>query len=146
MTVLTGSWPALAARQASVSAVPAGLQAGPDAIARLTADPHVAATGRCQRALTPRAAALPPVLTSLPMLMTPGMLTKAGPYRKRLEAPAHEIAAAGRPGTSTAEQRPEGNGQRDRVTSMPIRVDPGRSQPPGAAHRGSIPPTNRQQT
>jgi hypothetical protein len=50
--------------------------------------------GKYQPVMKPGALVMPLVMTTLGLLLLPGMLTSVVAYRERLEALAHEIAEA----------------------------------------------------
>jgi hypothetical protein len=95
MITLMGTWPVLASKTGAVDTVPPLLrEVGPTVVSAMTDDPMWERWGAYQGVVNPRSIVLPLAMSTLGILMFPGMLANVEAYSDRLQGLAHQLAVA----------------------------------------------------
>lgn len=98
MITLMGMWPVLASRTGAIDTVPSPLrEVGPAVVNAMTGDPMWRQWGIYQGVMNPRSTVLPLAMSTLGVLMLPGMLANVEGYSARLQGLAHQLTAAASP-------------------------------------------------
>jgi hypothetical protein len=98
MITLMGTWPVIASRTGAIDTVPPLLRdVGPAVVSAMTDDPMWEQWGAYQGVANPRSIVLPLVMSTLGILMLPGMLASVEAYSDRLQGLAHQLTAAASP-------------------------------------------------
>lgn len=98
MITFMGMWPVLASRTGAIHTVPPPLRdAGPALVSAMTDDPMWEQWGAYQGVVNPRSIVLPLAMSTLGILMLPGMLASVEAYSDRLQGLAQQLTAAASP-------------------------------------------------
>jgi hypothetical protein len=98
MITFMGMWPVLASRTGAIDTVPPPLRdVGPALVSAMTDDPMWEQWGAYQGVVNPRSIVLPLAMSTLGILMLPGMLASVEAYSDRLQGLAQQLTAAASP-------------------------------------------------